>query len=303
MLICLMDLTSYVIGLARAAGIVDKRCLFAAATEMRVGAYGDHQAAFHFVLEGDCTLELAGRVHHLAAGDAVLLPTSPPHIIRTAGGTRPSIETPGTAFDTVRSPSGDVRTDIFCGHFTVASGAGDLLLRSLPDPLIVSFGAADETVRSLAALLRAEARAETAGSTAILNALCTALLALMLRAGGTPAPWTAVTDDRIAAALRAVLDDPAAHWTAERLAGTASMSRATFIRHFTQHTATPVATFVTNLRMMIATDLLTDPELTVASVAGRVGYRSESAFTRAFHAATGQTPGRFRRSSVSPGKP
>ncbi|MFI5735859.1 cupin domain-containing protein [Kribbella sp. NPDC051587] len=292
-----MDLTSYVIELARAAGTVDKRCLFAAATEMQVGRYGEREAAFHVVLSGACTVELPGRTLHLVAGDAVLLPTSPAHTIRTSGPApyRPSVETLGTAFDTVRSPSGEVGTDIFCGHFTVASGAGDLLLRSLPDPLVVSFGAADEAVQGLAALLRAEARSESSGTTAILNALCTALLALMLRQGGTPAPWTAVTDDRIAATLSAVLDDPGADWTVERLAETASMSRATFIRHFTRHTAMPVATFITHLRMMIATDLLADPDLTVATVATRVGYHSESAFTRTFHTATGQTPGRYRR--------
>ncbi|WP_405058500.1 AraC family transcriptional regulator [Kribbella sp. NBC_01505] len=301
-----MDLTSYVIDLARAAGTVDKRCLFAPATEMRVGRYGEREAAFHFVLEGECTVDLPGRTLHLGPGDAVLLPTSPPHTIRTAGPApyRPSFETPGSTFDTVRSPSGEVGTDIFCGHFTMASGAGDLLLRSLPDPLVVSFGAANEAVRSLAALLRTEARSESSGSAAILNALCTALLALMLRHSGTPAPWTAVTDDRIAAALNAVLDDPGAQWTVDRLAESASMSRATFIRHFTRHTATPVATFITQLRMMIATDLLTDPSHTVASVAARVGYHSESAFTRTFQAATGQTPGRYRRTAtVSRGTP
>lgn len=297
-----MDSISYVIDLARVGATLDKRCLFAAATEMTVDAYGDGEVAFHFVLEGECTVELPDRTLRLTAGDALLLPGSPPHVVRTTGADRPraSIETPGTAFDTVRSPSGDVVTDIFCGHYTVGSGSGALLLRTLPDPLVVSFGTADAPVQTLAALLRDEARAEGPGTAAILDALCAALLVMMLRRGGLPGamPWTAVADERIAGAVEAVLQDPADDWTLDRLAATASMSRATFVRHFGRLTPMTVAAFVTRLRMMVAADLLDDQELTVATVAGRVGYRSESAFSRAFREATGRTPGRYRRETA-----
>jgi AraC family transcriptional activator of mtrCDE len=294
-----MDAVSYVVGLARVGATVDKRCLFAGATEMSVAPYGEGEAAFHFVLDGECTVQLPGRSLHLTAGDAVLLPSSPQHTIRTPGAGRPreSIETPGTAFDLVRSPSGEVVTDIFCGHFTVASGSGVLLLRSLPDPLVVSFDETDEAVRTLATLMRAEALAEGLGTAAVLDSLCAALFAMILRHKGLPgtASWTAIADPRIAATIAAVLRDPSAEWTLDRLASTASMSRATFVRHFGRQTEVPVAAFVAGLRMMVAADLLADRDLTVATVAARVGYRSESAFTRAFRDATGVTPGRYRR--------
>ncbi|MET9268237.1 AraC family transcriptional regulator [Kribbella sp. NPDC003557] len=182
-------------------------------------------------------------------------------------------------------------------NYTVASGAGVLLLRSLPDPLVVSFDEAEGPVRTLAVLMRAEALDEGPGTAAVLDALCAALFAMILRRdglSGSPS-WTAIADPRIAATVEAVLRDPGADWTLERLAATASMSRATFVRHFGRQTATPVAAFVTGLRMMVAADLLTDRDLTVATVAGRVGYRSESAFSRAFREATGSTPGRYRR--------
>jgi len=298
-----MDAISYVIGLAEVRGSVDKRCLFAGATEMKVPAYGETEAAFHFVLDGECTLELPDRQVPLRAGDAVLLAGSPAHVIRTPGlgRVRACVETPGSAFDTIRSPSGKAVTDIFCGHYAVGSGSGVLLLRSLPDPLVVSFDDADEAVRTLAALMRAEALSEGPGTAAILDALCAALLAMMLRRGDLPgiAPWTAVADRRIAATIDAVLQDPGADWTLDRLAATASMSRATFVRHFGKHTQTTVGAFVTGLRMMVAADLLTDPDRTVATVAGQVGYHSESAFTRAFRETTGVTPGRYRRSRRS----
>ena len=296
-----MDSITRLIELARPTATVDKRCLLAGTTEMTVAAYGDTEAAFHFVLAGECALVLADRTVQLKAGDAVLLASSPQHTVRTPGPGRPraSVETPGTLFDTVRSPSGEPVADVFCGHFTVGSRSGQLLFRSLPDPLVVSFEPADEAVWALSTMMRAEAIAEGPGTAAILNALCAALFAMMLRRGERPgvASWTAVADPRIAAAIDAVLRDPAADWTVERLAEVAAMSRATFVRHFGRHIGTTVAAFVTMVRMMVAADLLTGRDLTVSAVATRVGYHSESAFTKAFRQATGQTPGRFRRGS------
>ncbi|MFF3249418.1 helix-turn-helix domain-containing protein [Actinacidiphila glaucinigra] len=53
--------------------------------------------------------------------------------------------------------------------------------------------------------------------------------------------------------------------------------------------------FLTRARLMAAAELLTTTDATVASVAGQVGYYSESAFSRAFRAHLGTTPARFRR--------
>jgi AraC family transcriptional activator of mtrCDE len=46
---------------------------------------------------------------------------------------------------------------------------------------------------------------------------------------------------------------------------------------------------------MTAAELLHSTDATVATVAGQVGYQSESAFSRAFRAEVGTTPARFRR--------
>ena len=57
-----------------------------------------------------------------------------------------------------------------------------------------------------------------------------------------------------------------------------------------------VSTFLTRARVMVAAELLSSIDATVATVAGQVGYQSESAFSRAFRAEVGTTPARFRRS-------
>jgi AraC family transcriptional activator of mtrCDE len=56
-----------------------------------------------------------------------------------------------------------------------------------------------------------------------------------------------------------------------------------------------VGAFLARARLMAAAELLNSTDATVATIAAQVGYRSESAFSRAFRAEVGTTPARFRR--------
>lgn len=55
--------------------------------------------------------------------------------------------------------------------------------------------------------------------------------------------------------------------------------------------------YLTDLRINAAKELLRDPFLTMAEVAGMVGYESPNYFTRVFKKTTGITPTEFRRTS------
>ena len=57
---------------------------------------------------------------------------------------------------------------------------------------------------------------------------------------------------------------------------------------------------LTDLRMAMALDLLTDTDLGISDIAVRLGYRDTTGFIRAFRSWTGQTPGRYRR--AQPGR-
>ncbi|GII53462.1 AraC family transcriptional regulator [Planotetraspora thailandica] len=295
-----MDWISEIVRLARLQAFLDKRCLLSGATTMDVPAYGTGNAAFHLLLEGACTIEVADLRIELTAGDVVLLPGGQAHRVRTAGvGGQGVVEEPGDTFQIMRSQSGEVIMDLLCGHYTFGSGAGAMLFRSLPDPLQVSFAQADEIVWMLSTLMRQEARHDGLGTGAVLSSLCNALLAMVLRASpsrfvGAPA-WTAADDPRLRPVIEAVLQDPDDDWTVARLAEVAAMSRATLARNFLRSTGLTVGECVTQIRMMIAAEHLIETDLTVAAVAAAVGYDSESAFNRAFRQATGSTPARFRR--------
>jgi AraC-like DNA-binding protein len=299
-----MDTVSRLLSRAQLEATLEKHCLLGAGTRMDVAGYGELEVPFHVLLEGECRLHVGRQVFELRRGDVVLIPSGAEHRVVTAGpGERGTVETGGEAFVTTRSErGGDPVIDLFCGHFTVNAGTGALLFRSLPGAVHVSFGRSaetDEVLRGLSFLMRAEAGREGSGTAAILSALCTVLLAMVLRtARGTATAdvlWTAVTDPGIASAVAGVLDDPGADWTIERLSRQVAMSRATFLRRFVRETGTTAGAFLTRARMMAAAQLLSTSDATVASVAGRVGYQSESAFSRAFRAELGTTPARFRR--------
>jgi AraC family transcriptional activator of mtrCDE len=300
-----MDAISRLLRMAQLTATLDKRCLLGRATRMDVARHDRLEAPFHVLLEGECQLHVGTTVLDLTPGDVVVIPSGAPHRVITSGQgrTRGTTETTGDAFTTTRSQRGAAAVmDLFCGHYTFDAGAGAMLFRSLPDPVRVSFGQStdsDEVLRMLSVLMRTEARHEGGGTAAILSALCTVLLAMVLRtsrgANTTTTLWTAPGDARIAQTVEAVLKDPGADWSVDRLRGAAAMSRATFLRHFSQDTGMTVGAFLARARLMAAAELLNSTDATVATIAGQVGYRSESAFSRAFRAEVGTTPARFRR--------
>jgi AraC-like DNA-binding protein len=301
-----MDAVSHLLRQARLEARLDKHCLLGASTRMDIAAQDvERRAPFHVLLEGNCLLQAGSAVLDLEPGDVVVIPSGTPHRIITPGPEplRGTVEAGGDAFVTTRSHrGGDGVIDLFCGHYRFGSGAGALLFRSLPDPVKVSFGQSAESadvLHMLSALMRGEAQREGAGTAAFLSAMCTALLAMVLRTARGSATdatlWTAAGDEPVAAAVEQILAEPGADWSIERLSREAAMSRATFLRRFARGTGMTVGAFLTQARLIAAADLLDSSDLTVAAVALRVGYRSESAFTRAFRSAMGVTPARFRR--------
>lgn len=308
----LMDAISRLIRLTRLEGTVDKRCLLAGRVLLDHAVALPGEVPFHLLLEGECTLEVHGTAIELTAGDVVLLPRGPAHVLHSGGGRRlPVREDRGAAFTTVRTGDGlaGPPIDLFCGHYTAGPGAGEIFFGTLPDIVHARLGPdGNERIRMLSALMRAEADEEAPGTGAILAGLCDVLLAMVLRRTSSTAlapgsqPWTALTDPRLRTVTEAVLDAPGRDWTLAELARVATMSRATFARHFSQQTGMTLGTFLTRVRMMAAAQLLDDTDLPVSAVASTVGYQSVSAFGRVFRSATSTSPAVFRRRAQQAGR-
>lgn len=120
-----------------------------------------------------------------------------------------------------------------------------------------------------------------------------ALLRRHLLHGGDSSPlFAALHDRRLAKAVLAILENPAAAHTVESLAACAGMSRASFSDRFAQVFQQSPMDFVQKVRLRIAARLLTTTDLPVKVVC--IGYSSRSSFTRAFRAAYGVDPTTFR---------
>lgn len=300
-----MDAVSTLIRMARLTGAVDVRCLLAGGHAMDNPARGGGEVPFHLLLDGHCVVESGDRVVELRAGDVLVLPRAERHRVRVVddGPPAPAAMDDGGSVATLRSAGAPV-IDLFCGHFTYRAGPGELLFGGLPRVLHTSFGTGPESpLRPLGELLRNEATRDGPGSAALLASLCEVLLTLALR--GTPpaaplvVPWTAVTDPGLRAVVDAVVREPQRAWTIAGLARVAGVSRATLVRHFSAATGLGVADFLTRTRMTIAADLLTTTDSTLDTIAAAVGYRSASAFGKAFREATGSTPARLRRTAAA----
>jgi transcriptional regulator GlxA family with amidase domain len=103
------------------------------------------------------------------------------------------------------------------------------------------------------------------------------------------------SEPAIAALQRWLPDHLTADLGVEALARRSGMSPRTFARAFVRETGTTPAAFVEELRVEAAQHLLETTDLTVATIAGRVGIQHAETLHRAFRRRLGTTPDRYRQ--------
>ncbi len=105
----------------------------------------------------------------------------------------------------------------------------------------------------------------------------------------------ALRDSSIRHALTLVHQHPADPWTVESLAKAVGMSRSSFSSRFMSLVGSSPMKYLTQLRMhFAANELKGNSRLSLAHVASKVGYDSESSFGRAFKRYFKVSPGAFR---------
>jgi transcriptional regulator GlxA family with amidase domain len=108
--------------------------------------------------------------------------------------------------------------------------------------------------------------------------------------------WLAGVGDRIVgAALNAMHSQPAQAWTLEELAHAANTSRSVFAERFVQLVGSTPMQYLTHWRMLLASNLLSQSNAPLASIAQDVGYQTDAAFSRAFRREFGAPPAAWRR--------
>ncbi|MFJ8310865.1 MULTISPECIES: AraC family transcriptional regulator [unclassified Streptomyces] len=259
-------------------------------------------AGFHVVLAGSCwMLPEGGSAIRLNAGDAVLLPRGTGHVIADRPADRATVEravdferwTDRSVFDSAAD------TELLCGKYRLDRRHAHPLMAELPDVVHIPnrVGRHGE-LRAAIDLLGREVDAGHPGSAVALPSLLDLLLVYLVRAwmtDSTTSGWPAALHDPVvAAALRALHEDPAEAWSNERLAAQVGVSRATLARRFTALVGRAPMAYLTWWRLTRAAALLRTTPDALDTIARRVGYSTPYALSHAFSRQYGTTPGRYR---------
>jgi AraC family transcriptional activator of mtrCDE len=311
------DWLSQLFEMVTVRGRLDLRCHYGAPWRIDQGPGHQNEIPYHAVVAGSAVLEdlAGGRPLPLKAGDILLLPGNPRHVMHDGGGAPPVPARNHQKPNLVISENAGTgeRLDLLCGHFAVAPPHDRLLRSYLPSPLVVHAGqhttdvARSNTASQLAgliALMRGESEPDNLGGRAMLNALSTAMFALVLRLASetdaAPAGLLALAGHpRLAPALAALFNEPARQWSLPELARLCNMSRATLARQFQQTLGRSASDLLTDIRMTIAANELKKPSMSTGAVADAVGYQSEAAFQRAFKSHMGVTPAQWRKQDAN----
>lgn len=302
-----MDTLDKLIELAQITGSVDIQCLF------RDKWYAPHErrrahGIAHLVIAGESYIKIEGEpeARRLKAGDLIFFPRSAEHIISSEAacnncGDTIHIDNSG-AFTVASSNSGGEKgLDLFCARFEYDEHAD--IMHDLPETVLISMN--HPSLQCLVSMLQYESAHTLSGSRAIVNALSSVLLVLIVRAyleQGGEAPLGGILnglrDKRLRQLIQTVVSRPEDKWNIEKMTALANLSRAQLMRLFKQQTGISPHAFVNLIRLRQAAVLLRQTADSVLSVALNVGFQSETHFGKAFKKQYGISPGQYRKNEA-----
>lgn len=198
--------------------------------------------------------------------------------------------------------AGDAPNELLIGTYPLSSDVTGGLLSALPP--VLSLGPSEWDCPMLS-LLAGEITREAPGQDVVLGRVLDLLLISVLRAwferpsSEPPAWYRAHGDPVVGPALRLLHEHPAHPWTVASLAAKVGVSRAALARRFSELVGRPPMSHLTDRRLDLAAELLRDPDLTVETVARRVGYGSAFALSTAFKRERGITPSDHRGAAAA----
>ena len=269
---------------------------------------------FHLITEGACWVEMEGQAPlHVVAGDAILFPLGDAHRMCSTPGVPPAGGA-NLAQVLARRPrkliygGGGEVTRLVCGYLACDARPAGILLNGLPALLKVSLHGSEAAHWLMASVQYAlnEARSPRPGGAGVLAKLAEVLFIEVLRqymiegeAGRVG--WLAAVNDRIVgAALKVVHEQPAQAWTVSELARVSCTSRSVLAERFQQMVGCSPIQYLTQWRMLLATNLLSQGNAPLGRIAEEIGYQTDTAFSRAFRREFGVPPARWRRERKLP---
>jgi len=272
-----------------------------AASPWRTGRAHAGQPFYCVILEGKCRIAIDGYESiELESGDFVLIPAAYGVAMSSIDAPQ-DIETPaptpvGNGEFRIGSPNGPIDARMMVGHCSFGSPDASLLVSLLPQYVHVR---GEPRLATLVQLVRGESRDQRPARELVLARLVEVLLIEALRsAAGTnasPGLVRGLADNRLAAAIRGMHEQPTRAWTVAELAKEAALSRSTFFERFSRAVGVAPMEYLLTWRMALAKDLLRRNGGRIAEIAQRVGYGSASTFSVAFTRHVGRSPSQYAR--------
>lgn len=255
-------------------------------------------AVFHLIGRGQAWVHRAGEREPLVlrGGDLVMFPHGGWHQLSGTPKRQPGNRLVATGNGSY--------TTVLCASVKFEAGPLNPLMRTLPPVIVVRSEDRDTSaeLHALARLMLMEYEAAAPGRQGVLDRLAEAMFVLLLRHQVQNAPELkgllgALKDERIARTLGALHAAPGKDWAVDKLARGAGMSRTVFAERFAALLGQSPMQYLAAWRMHVADQMLRARRASVAQVAERLGYRTETSFRRAFKRVRGVGPGEVRRSA------
>ncbi|MCQ4258128.1 AraC family transcriptional regulator [Stutzerimonas stutzeri] len=279
--------------------------------------FGDRpkHAHFYYLAVGTAYLrEGGGAVHVLSAGSAVFMPQGTKHqLLSDTQVTSQQIDSfeavplgeAVSGVDTCPSTHPTPSAVLFYGCMEFDLGGMQGLGKLMPGVMVADTeGRRYDGLLPILDAMKREICAGRIGFAGILARLAEVAAAMIVRgwiecgcenASGLVA---ALRDPRLARAILALHRHPGKEWTVAQLAEQSYVSRSVFAQRFQATIGVPPLRYATELRMRLASQWLSQEKLPIDTVAHRLGYASQAAFSRAFKRITGQSPGAIRQTLV-----
>lgn len=265
----------------------------------------DPLATLHYVLAGEGELVLPGRpAIPVSRGSLILVPAFKKHVLRSFGQIQDPI--PNCNPDKLKmahlihnSDSQDKGQLIaICARISLSLRQMENLIDLVQEPIVENRTGANAFAAPIERLLQ-ELAEPAPGSLAMVRALLMQCMIELIRRrfndplGGLE--WmTALRDPRMWPVLRHILDTPGDPHSVESLASLAGMSRSGFAKRFQEAYGSGPMELLRDVRMRRAATMLLETDHPIERISHLIGFRSRSAFSRAFEGAIGLSPQKFR---------
>lgn len=161
-----------------------------------------------------------------------------------------------------------------------------------------------QSLNPIIELLLQESQNPRCGQETVLNRLAEVLLVQILRyvmkhqkiESGVLA---GLADIRLARAITAIHSQPEQRWSVQTLAEQAGMSRTAFNQHFRETVGCTPGEYLMQWRMRLACRWLEHSQTMIGQIVDKLGYRSETAFFRAFRRQVGMSPRKYRLTATT----